>query len=192
MKKFFIVLCVIVLVGLTFLAGFSLTAYSYSKADLEAAQEKGYSQGYTAGYKQGRKEGYAEGYMALKPVSRPKSGTILSGAEVSGSEITVTASSTEDYVVQLKTFNDLDCVSFYVRAGDTVTISVPRAYLSVYFACGTEWYGYGPGLMFGEDTVYSKDDEALDFTDSSWEYTLYPVTGGNFTETPSNESDFFS
>lgn len=188
MKKLFIAVCVIVLCGLVFIAGFRLTAYTYSEKDLKAAQKKGYDDGYRTGYQ----DGYDDGFVALKPVDRPRSGTILSGKETYGSQITVKCSTTEDYVVQLKTYGGLDCVSFYVRAGETVTIDVPEAYLFVYFASGTEWYGYGPGLMFGEDTAYSKDDEPRDFTDSSWEYTLYPVTGGNFTETPSNESDFFS
>ena len=183
MKKLFIAVCVIVLVGLSFFAGFTLTAYSYSEASLKAAKEQGYKEGY--------KNGYDAGLEAIRPVDRPKSGTILSGKETYGSEITVTASTTEDYVVQLKTYGGLECVSFYVRAGETATIDVPKAYLFVYFACGTEWYGYGQGLMFGEDTIYSKDDEALDFTDSSWEYTLTPVRHGNFSETPSNEIDFF-
>ena len=183
MKKLFIAVCIFVALGWAFLGGYNLSANNYTKADLEAAQKKGYDQGY--------KKGYAEGYAALKPVDRPRSGTILSGKETIGSQITVKCSTTRDYVVQLKTFSGLDCVSFYVRAGETVTIDVPKAYLFVYFASGTEWYGYGPGLMFGEDTVYSKDDEAIPFTDGHWEYTLYPVSHGNFTETPSNETDFF-
>lgn len=187
MKKFFVCLGVFVLCAMTFIVGFNLTAYSYTKEDMNTAQKKAYDDGYRTGYK----DGYDDGFVALKPVNRPKSGTILSGKETYGSEITVTASTTEDYVVQLKTYSGLDCVSFYVRAGDTVTIGVPEEYLFVYFACGKEWYGYGPGLMFGEGTVYSKDDEVLDFTDASWEYTLYPVSNGNFTETPSNEGDFF-
>ena len=45
--------------------------------------------------------------------------------------------------------------------------------------------------MFGEDTVFSKDDEMLDFTECGWEYTLQPVYDGNFSETPSNENEFF-
>lgn len=128
-----------------------------------------------------------------KPVELPKpaSGTILSGGSYSGSEITVTADSTCDYVVSLKTVEGTERVTFYVRAGDTVTVGTPAEYLYIYFASGTEWYGLGEGRMFGDNTAYSKDDELQDFTQYTWEYTLYPVTNGNFSETPSDEGEFF-
>ena len=74
---------------------------------------------------------------------------------------------------------------------ETVTVGVPADELYIYFASGTKWYGYGKGLMFGEDTSYSKDDELVDFSEYTWEYTLYPVNDGNFSETPSNENEFF-
>ena len=127
----------------------------------------------------------------MKPIPRPSSGTILSGKGYDESEITVTASSSYDYVVSLKNHLGITCLSFYVRAGDTVTVGVPRNFFYVYFASGKEWYGYGKGLMFGEKTAYSKDDELLDFLEYTWEYTLYPVNDGNFSETPSNADEFF-
>ena len=107
------------------------------------------------------------------------------------SSITVTASSFSSYVVKLVNPEGVERVSFFVRAGDTVTIGVPAEYLYVYFAAGSDWYGYGEGLMFGENTVFSKDDECLDCSQYTWEYTLYPVYDGNFSETPSNEEEFF-
>lgn len=122
---------------------------------------------------------------------KPASGTILSGKEYFDSEITVTADSSSSYVVSLKTSSGTDRLSFFVRAGETVTVGVPAEYLCVYFACGSLWYGYGEGLMFGDETIYSKDDDLLDFTQYTWEYTLYPVYDGNFSETPSNEDEFF-
>ena len=167
MKKVIVLLCVIL--ACTF------TACGYTQADIDAAYQRG----------------YADGYAALKPVAKPASGAILSGKEYSGSELTVTADSTHDYVVSLKDYLGKEYVSFYVRSGDTVTISVPEKNLYVFFASGKTWYGYGKGFMFGEDTVYSKDDEALDFTQYAWEYTLYPVSDGNFEETPSNADEFF-
>ena len=121
----------------------------------------------------------------------PDSGTILSGTEHNGSEITVTADSNSHYVVSLKNSSGIERLSFFVRSGDTVTVGVPAEHLNVYFASGRVWYGYGKGLMFGEDTVYSKDDDLIDFTKYTWEYTLYPVYDGNFSETPSDESEFF-
>lgn len=164
---------------------------AYSEADLNAAKSEGYEDGYKVGYKDGFYDGYDEGYAAMKPITRPTSGTILDGIEYDESKITVTADSSSDYVVSLKDLYEKNYVSFYVRAGETVTVGVPSEYLYVYFACGEDWYGYGKGLMFGDDTYYSKDDEVLDFVDYSWEYTLYPVSNGNFSETPSSENEFF-
>lgn len=169
------------------LALLSLTSCAYSDADLAAARSQGYKEGYDDGYE----EGYDDGYSALKPISRPASGAILSGRKYYDSEITVTADSSYDYVVSLKGAGDVTFLSFYVRAGDTVTVGVPARNLYVYFASGKEWYGYGKGLMFGKNTSYSKDDELLDFGEYTWEYTLYPVNNGNFSETPSNENEFF-
>ena len=166
MKKAFVILCVLVSI---------LLSSCYSVADIE----KAYNQG------------YQDGYAALKPVERPASGTILAGKKGSDSEIKVTADTSEDYVVSLKDKRGTERVVFYVRAGTTVTIKVPAEELRVYFACGEEWYGYGMGLMFGDNTNYFKDDEMIDFAEYSIEYTLYPVEDGNFSETPSNEEEFF-
>lgn len=125
----------------------------------------------------------------LTPVSEPQSGAILAGREVyDGSEITVTASGGESCVVKLKTRSGTERMSFYVRAGDTVTVGVPAEYLYVYFASGDTWYG--TTHLFGEKTSYSMDDEICDFTEYTWEYTLYPVTNGNFSQTPIDEDDF--
>ena len=79
-------------------------------------------------------------------------------------------------------------MSFYVRAGDTVTVGVPCEYLYVYFASGDTWYG--TSHLFGEDTSYSMDDTICDFTEYTWEYTLYPVSSGNFSQTPIDEDEF--
>ena len=163
------------------------TSSCYSEADVTAAENKGYE----AGYRDGYKHGYKEAAEAPKELKRPPTGSILSGREYDESEITVTADSSCDYVVSLKSYWQYDYITFYVRAGTTVTVGVPAETLRVYFASGTKWYGYGEGLMFGKETVYSKDDDLLDFSEYSWEYTLQPVTNGNFTETPSDEGEFF-
>ena len=75
-----------------------------------------------------------------------------------------------------------------MRAGETVTVGVPAEFLYVYFASGTTWYG--EDLWFGEDTYYFKDEKRLDFTQYTWEYTLSPVTNGNFEETPIDADEF--
>lgn len=181
--------------------------------------EAGYNAGFDSGYQEGHIEGYKRGQLAAgsssdndapsfeewweeqnkneptgtnpSTVAEPISGTILSGKEYDESQITITADGDSSYVVSLKTSSGAERLSFYVRAGETVTIGVPAEHLYVYFASGTSWYGYGKGLMFGEDTAYSKDDDMLNFAEYTWEYTLYPVYDGNFSETPSDETEFF-
>lgn len=107
------------------------------------------------------------------------------------SEITVTASSSENVVVAPKDVEGNERISFFVRAGKTATVYVPPETLYAYFASGDSWYGYGKGKMFGKYTSYSMDDEAIDFSRYTMEYTLYPVTNGNFSETPISADEFF-
>lgn len=217
MKRIALVICmafVIVLAGCTYSQDSLETARkSGYKEGYDAGLQEGYDKGHREGYQEGHSKGYDKGYKegynlalfheeynngktsgsdTLKPVSMPSSGTVLSGQEYHNeSEITVKASLGDSYVVSLKYTNGKEAITFFVRSGETVTIDVPSAYLYVYFASGDTWYGYGEGLMFGEDTVYSKDDEPLDFTKYTWEYTLYQVANGNFEETPSNQDEFF-
>ena len=123
------------------------------------------------------------------PLAEPRSGTILSGTETYGeSEITVTASGGESCVVKLKTYSGVERLSFYVRAGETVTVGVPAEFLYVYFASGDDWYGRND--LFGKKTSYSMDDELCDFAEYTCEYTLYPVTNGNFSQTPIDADEF--
>lgn len=125
----------------------------------------------------------------LTPVTEPRSGSVLSGREVyDGSEITIHAASGHSCVVKLKTRSGIERISFYVRAGDTVTVGVPAEPLYVYFASGDIWYGKTD--LFGSRTSYSMDDEIFDFTRYTCEYTLYPVANGNFSETPIDADDF--
>lgn len=125
----------------------------------------------------------------LTPMKEPKSGEILSGSAYrNGSEITVSASGGEDCVVKLKNQSGITRICFYVQAGDTVTVGVPMEYLYVYFASGDTWYGYEH--LFGEDTDYSMDKNICNFVDYTWEYTMYPVSNGNFSQTPIDEDDF--
>lgn len=128
----------------------------------------------------------------LEQQARPQSGELLLGSFSRESEITITTTSYEDCVVMLKNAKGVTKLAFYVRAGDTVTVGVPAGYFYVYFASGEDWYGYGEGLMFGDRTSYSMDDELLDFTNYTWTYTLRPVTDGNFSETPIDEDEFFN
>lgn len=122
-------------------------------------------------------------------ISEPRSGYILEGKEYfNESELTIHASGGESCVVKLKTRSGVTRLSFYVRAGDTVTIGVPCEKLYVYFASGDTWYGrYN---LFGEYTSYSKDSTICNFEKYTMSYTLYPVSDGNFSETPINADEF--
>ena len=183
-RQIAIILCIILIL--------ELSACGFTQEDLNEARKAGYSSGYEDGYEdgyaKGREDGYDEGYTALKPVNEPSSGTILSGKQYDESSITIRANSENSYVVKLKNAAGAERLSFYVRAGSTVTVGVPATFLYVYFASGETWYG--EENLFGDDTFYSKDDELLDFEQYTWEYTLYPVTDGNFSETPIDASEF--
>lgn len=127
---------------------------------------------------------------SLTPVAEPTTGTLLKGYKYNdASKITVTASESEACVVKLKDIYGNTTLSFYVRAGQSATVDVPRATLYVYFASGKTWYG--KENLFGENTSYSKDDDAVDFAKHTCSYTLYPVTNGNFSETPIDAAEFF-
>lgn len=125
----------------------------------------------------------------LSPVTEPISGTILSGREVyDESEITVTADDNDSCYVKLKDSYGVTVMSFYVRAGDTVTVGVPYESLYVCFARGDTWYGLEN--LFGEYTDYSMVDEIRDFESYTYEYELYLVSDGNLHLTPIDAEDF--
>ncbi len=79
-------------------------------------------------------------------------------------------------------------LSFFVRANDIVTLGVPPKTLYVYFAEGNEWYGIND--YFGDNTVYSKDPNPVDFSRHTISYTLYQVTNGNLDLTPIDADEF--
>lgn len=164
--------------------------------------DEGYKNGYDVGYEDGHDDGYNTGrYNRImanvsknqnrKILADPASGTIVSGKAYSGSTLTIKSDTESSCVVCLKTASGEERVAFFIRAGDSVTVNVPAEKLYAYFAYGSFWYGYGEGLMFGDETAYSRDDEILDFTKYVYTYTLYPTYNGNYTETPSDEDEFF-
>lgn len=139
-------------------------------------------------YSEWRKKKREEAKTTLIPVAEPASGTILLGSRITdGSELTISTSN-HPCVVKLKDYAGVTKLSFYVRKNTKITMTVPYEYMYVYFASGETWYGYNH--LFGEDTSYSKDDDLLDFNNYTFEYTLYPVTNGNFTETKISENEF--
>lgn len=114
-----------------------------------------------------------------EPVDEPASGTILSGyAPKDGSQITVALADTASTVVMLKDTSDTTLISFFVRAGDTVTVDVPAEMMYVHFASGETWYGEEE--LFGDDTIYAEDKQLMDFTQYTWDYEFDPMSDGDF------------
>lgn len=162
---------------------FTVPDESYTKPEINAHTEAEPYRPKTINYNS------AADKQVSEPVPEPATGKVISGYEsFNASEITVTASRTSSCLVKLKDSKRNDKLSFYVRAGETVTVGVPDTDLYVYFASGETWYG--EDLLFGEKTYYSKDDRLLNFCDYTWSYTLYPVTDGNFSETPIDAEEF--
>ena len=125
----------------------------------------------------------------LKALSLPKSGQVYIGNDLyRESKLSIKSSSSKSCYIKLKGTSGIDVFSFFVRAGDSVTVDVPRGYYYVYFSYGTTWYG--AEYLFGEETTYSKDDELRDFNNYIWSYRLTPMIGGNFSETPVDEEEF--
>lgn len=126
---------------------------------------------------------------AMQPLALPRSGEVFIGSDLyKGSEITIKSSSEKSCYIKLKNSYKMDVFSFFVRAGESVSVPVPEGHYYVYFSYGTDWYGTEE--LFGDETTYAKDDELLDFENSTWTYTLYPTSNGNFSETPIDEEEF--
>jgi curved DNA-binding protein CbpA len=121
--------------------------------------------------------------------AKPHSGWILEGSEYQdASAITVSAPPALDCVIKLKAADGTTAVSFYVRAGETATVGVPAESLQVYFAAGEQWQG--TQALFGAETCYSKDDEAVDFSTGTWRYSLI-LNHGIYNETPITAEEFW-
>lgn len=119
----------------------------------------------------------------------PSNGQVFEGSNMDReSELTIVCKSDSNCFIKMKNRNDKTVFSFFVRSGQTCKIKVPAQSLRVYFAYGTDWYG--PDKAFGKNTSYAKDDDLLDFSSYTYTYTLYPVTNGNFTETPISADEF--
>ena len=124
-----------------------------------------------------------------EPLALPASGQVFIGkGQYCISSLTINSGSSKSCYIKLKDTSGRDVFSFFVRAGDSVTVRVPGGTYYVYFSYGTQWYGTED--LFGPQTTYAKDDEAHDFYNYTYTYTLTPVFGCNFTETPVSEDEF--
>lgn len=174
MKKIFVMLLVAVMSLLCYGCGSSNASYddSYDYSSVEDSYD----------------EYWEEPEPELEPVEFPADGAVLEGSSGSTSEISITASEYESCYVRLKNDAGETVLGFFVNAGSTVTVGVPGQVLTVYFATGDTWYGLEN--LFGDSTSYSKDDEPVDFSQYTIEYSLVPSTGGNFSETTIDEDEF--
>lgn len=125
----------------------------------------------------------------MVPKSLPSNGEVFIGNNLNRvSTLTINSSSSQSYYIKLKNTSGETVFSFFVRAGRTAVVDVPEGDYQVFFSCGKNWYG--TEYLFGDETAYSKDKSVLDFSKYTWEYTLYPVTNGNFTETVISADEF--
>lgn len=124
------------------------------------------------------------------PLPLPENGEVLLGAgQECISQLTIDCTKTTNNVyVKLKDSAGNSVFGFFVRAGQQAEVPVPGESYYVYFAHGTTWYGVDD--LFGEDTYCAKDDEANDFSQYVATYTMYPVEGGQFQETPIDVEEF--
>lgn len=87
------------------------------------------------------------------------------------------------YYVKLREVDSKsDVINFFVHAGRSLELNVPLGEYEMVYAFGTVWYG--EGLLFGENTVYSRADETFDFTADDtqvygWTVELYEQYDGN-------------
>ena len=65
----------------------------------------------------------------MEPMLLPETGEVFIGSELyKGSELKITSSTTDSCYIKLKGTSGNDVFSFFVRAGDTITVPVPRGY----------------------------------------------------------------
>ncbi len=79
-------------------------------------------------------------------------------------------------------------ISFIVDKGTETTVYVPCDTYEIYEASGQTWYG--PEIVFGPKTFYSKSKETLKFTPENYWRIELGVFGGNSESEDINSSDF--
>ncbi len=132
--------------------------------------------------------------VSLEPVFVQNGEMIISPQRQGSPEVTVNSPQESNCYVYLKNvYNEKNDVSFYVGAGQSVTVNVPAGTYELYYATGETWYG--EKYKFGKETNYSKADEYTTLSESysSYdivEFTLYAVPNGNMHTENIDESEF--
>ena len=107
------------------------------------------------------------------PQEMPASGTVFFCSDsYTPSTFTVENSGSSNYYMKfVKAGTDTTVITFFVRAHSTITINMPAGNLELRYAYGSNWYG--EEQLFGEETYYAKDEEYYDFSNYTWEISLY-------------------
>lgn len=74
------------------------------------------------------------------------------------------------YMKFVKAGTNTTVITFFVRAYSTAVIKMPVGNLELRYAYGSSWYG--EKKLFGENTLYAKDEEYYDFNNYSWEISI--------------------
>lgn len=111
------------------------------------------------------------------PQAMPSSGKVFYCSTTDKpSSFKVTNNGSSNYYMKfVKAGTDTTVITFFVRANSTVTIDMPAGNLELRYAYGSTWYG--ESKLFGENTLYAKDEEPYDFSRYTWEISLYTTYG---------------
>ena len=117
----------------------------------------------------------------LTPQTMPANGKVFYCSTTDRpSSFKVTNSGSSNYYMKfVKAGTNTTVITFFVRANSTVEIDMPAGNLELRYACGSTWYG--EKNLFGEKTAYAKDEEYYDFSNYTWEISLY--TSNNYGQT---------
>lgn len=122
----------------------------------------------------------------------PENGYLFMSADSADcSQLTVDCSNTDAAYVKLKTLSGETVVAFFVRAGETATIDVPREVLELYFAqdAGHTRKWYGEEKCFGFGTAFAKNVEPMDFT-QYYHTVIFHTLNGNMKVSRIGSDDF--
>ena len=112
----------------------------------------------------------------LTPQTMPANGKVFYCSTTDRpSSFKVTNSGSSNYYMKfVKAGTNTKVITFFVRAYSTVEIDMPAGNFELRYAYGSSWYG--ESKLFGENTRYAKDEEYYDFSNYTWEISLYTTS----------------
>jgi hypothetical protein len=135
-------------------------------------------------------EGEAQVVVSLQEPFYINGMTYVEPAASKDSYFDVTASKEYSTYIYLKSKTDpANDISFIVDKGTQQMVPVPCDTYEVFEASGLTWYG--PDILFGPNTYYSKSGKTVTFTtENYWTLEIGVIIGGNTTSIDINSSDF--